>query len=73
MSALAKNYNRKKIAFKHGKGSYLFSTNGKKYSEVFGDWLLKKVEEGDDELVAITPAMSEGSGMNDFAEKNQNN
>ncbi len=31
MSYLAKNYNRKKIAFKNGKGSYLFSTNGKKY------------------------------------------
>ena len=31
MSHLAKNYNRKKIAFKKGKGSYLFSTNGKKY------------------------------------------
>ena len=46
------------------------TTNGKKYSEVFGDWLSKKVEEGDDDLVAITPAMSEGSGMNDFAEKN---
>ena len=46
------------------------SSNGKKYSTVFGDWLLKKVEDGDDNLVAITPAMSEGSGMNDFAEKN---
>ena len=31
MSYLAKNYNRKKIAFKYGKGSYLFSTKGKKY------------------------------------------
>ena len=31
MSFLAKNYNRKKIAFTKGKGSYLFSTNGKKY------------------------------------------
>ena len=31
MTYLAKNYNRKKIAFKYGKGSYLFSTNGKKY------------------------------------------
>ena len=31
MSALAKNYNRKKIAFKKGKGSFLFSTKGKKY------------------------------------------
>ena len=34
MSYLAKNYNRKKISFKHGKGSYLFSTNGKKYLDM---------------------------------------
>ena len=31
MSSLAKNYNRRKISFKSGKGSYLFATNGKKY------------------------------------------
>ena len=31
MSYLAKNYNRKKISFKFGKGSYLYSTNGLKY------------------------------------------
>ena len=31
MSYLAKNYNRKKIAFKYGKGVYLYSTDGKKY------------------------------------------
>ena len=31
MSNLAKNYNRKKISFKYGKGSYLYSTDGKKY------------------------------------------
>ena len=31
MSYLAKNYNRKKISFKYGKGSYLFSTDKKKY------------------------------------------
>ena len=31
MSALAKNYKRRKIAFKYGKGSFLYSTNGKKY------------------------------------------
>ena len=31
MSALAKNYNRRKIAFKKGKGSFLFAKNGKKY------------------------------------------
>ena len=31
MSYLAKNYSRKKISFKYGKGSFLYSTNGKKY------------------------------------------
>ena len=31
MSALAKNYNRRKIAFQKGKGSFLYATNGKKY------------------------------------------
>ena len=31
MSALAKNYNRRKIAFKKGKGSFLYAINGKKY------------------------------------------
>ena len=31
MSYLTKNYNRKKISFKYGKGSYLHSTDGKKY------------------------------------------
>jgi acetylornithine/N-succinyldiaminopimelate aminotransferase len=31
MSYLAKNYNRKKISFKYGKGSFLYSVDGKKY------------------------------------------
>ncbi len=31
MSSLAKNYNRKKISFTKGNGSFLYSTNGKKY------------------------------------------
>ena len=31
MSALANNYNRKKISFKYGKGSFLYSTNKKRY------------------------------------------
>ena len=31
MSALANNYKRRKISFKYGKGSFLFSTKGKKY------------------------------------------
>tara|TARA_Y100001935_G_C17289390_1_gene502357 strand:- start:712 stop:1896 length:1185 start_codon:yes stop_codon:yes gene_type:complete len=31
MSSLANNYNRRKISFKYGKGSFLYSTRGKKY------------------------------------------
>ncbi len=31
MSAILNTYNRKKISFKSGKGSFLYSTNGKKY------------------------------------------
>ena len=31
MSSLARNYNRRKIAFKNGKGSFLYALNGKRY------------------------------------------
>ena len=31
MSSLANNYNRRKLSFKKGKGSFLYATNGKKY------------------------------------------
>ena len=31
MSYLAKNYNRKNISFKYGKGTFLYSTKGKRY------------------------------------------
>ena len=31
MSFLAKNYNRKKLSFLRGKGSFLYATNGQKY------------------------------------------
>ena len=34
MNSLAKNYNRRKISFKYGKGSFLYSTNGKKYLDM---------------------------------------
>jgi len=37
-----------------------------KYSQVFGQFLCDKAAE-DDKLLAITPAMEEGSGMTDFA------
>ena len=37
MTYLAKNYNRKKISFKHGKGSYLYSKDNKKYLDLNND------------------------------------
>lgn len=39
-----------------------------KYQQVFGDWLCDMVEQNRD-LVAITPAMSAGSGMTEFAQR----
>ena len=39
-----------------------------KYQKVFGDWLCDMAEK-DQRLVGITPAMCDGSGMNDFAER----
>ncbi|OFE12673.1 1-deoxy-D-xylulose-5-phosphate synthase [Pseudohongiella acticola] len=38
------------------------------YSKVFGDWLIDMAPR-DDKLIAITPAMSGGSGMDSFAEQ----
>ena len=48
-------------------------SNGIKYSSVFGSWLCSQLENQNDNLIAITPAMSEGSGMNEFAEKYPDN
>ena len=36
MSSLANNYNRRKISFKYGRGSFLYSTSGKKYLDMVG-------------------------------------
>ncbi|MDO5651116.1 MAG: 1-deoxy-D-xylulose-5-phosphate synthase [Moraxella sp.] len=43
----------------------------KKYSQVFGEFLLDKAAL-DNRLLAITPAMAEGSGMVDFAKRYPN-
>ena len=40
-----------------------------KYSDVFGQWLCDEAAQ-DDRLLAITPAMCEGSGMVQFANSN---
>ncbi|MCG8087817.1 MAG: 1-deoxy-D-xylulose-5-phosphate synthase [Candidatus Thiodiazotropha taylori] len=42
--------------------------SSKTYTQVFGDWLCH-VAERDGKLVAITPAMSEGSGMVSYAKR----
>ncbi len=39
-----------------------------KYQDIFGDWLCDQAAQNP-ELVAITPAMCEGSGMLDFSER----
>ena len=53
------------------KKSDLSSSNTSKpkspsYSKIFGDWLIHKANK-DKNIVAITPAMGEGSGMNEFS------
>ena len=40
----------------------------KTYTEIFGDWLCATAA-ADERLAGITPAMCEGSGLTDFAEK----
>jgi len=45
------------------------ATPGKKtYTQVFSDWLVDMAAL-DERLIGITPAMCDGSGLNDFAEK----
>ena len=41
-------------------------TNGPKYQDVFGQWIVDMAKE-DKELMAITPAMREGSGLVNFS------
>jgi len=47
------------------KGSGLFN---KTYTDIFSEWLLDKAKK-DSRLCAITPAMSDGSGLNAFSKK----
>lgn len=44
------------------------SSQLKTYTQIFGDWLVDMAD-ADSQLVAITPAMCDGSGLNAFAEK----
>jgi 1-deoxy-D-xylulose-5-phosphate synthase len=44
------------------------ASTAKKYQDVFGEWLCDMAE-ASEQLVGVTPAMCEGSGMVDFAER----
>ncbi len=44
------------------------ASNKPTYTEVFGQWL-SDMAAADDRLVGVTPAMCEGSGLNDFARR----
>lgn len=44
------------------------TSHAKTYTQVFGEWLVDMADT-DSQLVAITPAMCDGSGLNAFAEK----
>ena len=50
-SYLAKNYNRKKISFKYGKGSYLYSNNNKKYLDFVQGIAVNSLGHANPELV----------------------
>ena len=43
-------------------------TNGPKYQDVFGQWIIDMAKQ-DEELMAITPAMREGSGLVNFSQE----
>ena len=49
-------------------GNSTNSANSPTYTEVFGEWLCDMAE-ADERLVAITPAMREGSGMVEYSER----
>ena len=51
MSYLASNYNRRKIAFKKGKGSFLFSVDGKKYLDFLSGIAVNTLGHSNPELI----------------------
>ena len=51
----------------HGVSPAGSKSSGPSYTQVFGQWLCDMARESTD-LIGITPAMCDGSGLNDFAE-----
>ena len=54
--------------FDPSNGNAMAGGSSKTYSQVFGEWLVDMAAL-DERLIGITPAMSDGSGLNEFAEK----
>ena len=54
--------------FDPARGIVAKTVTQKTYTQIFGDWLCDMAA-ADDKLIGITPAMCEGSGMVEFAEK----
>ena len=63
MSNLAKNYNRKKISFKYGKGSYLYSTDGKKYLDFVSGIAVNSLGHAHPRLIKTIRVQSKNFGM----------
>jgi len=54
--------------FNPSTGEMAKKKSGPTYTQIFGNWLCKTAEK-DDRLVAVTPAMCEGSGMVSFSQQ----
>lgn len=54
--------------FDPSNGDAVGTTAKKTYTQIFGEWLVDMADQ-DQRLIGITPAMSDGSGLNAFAEK----
>ena len=59
MSYLAKNYNRKKLSFLKGKGSYLYSTDGSKYLDFVQGIAVNSLGHANPKLVKTIKSQSE--------------
>ena len=63
MSYLAKNYNRKKISFKYGKGSFLYSANGKKYLDFVSGIAVNSLGHAHPKLIQTINKQSKNFGI----------
>ena len=63
MSYLVNNYKRRKISFKKGKGSYLFSTNGKKYLDFVSGIAVNSLGHAHPKLIKAISDQSKNFGM----------